>query len=115
MTTKKNLAAVLAARIKKDKAEEACRLPGARDLAQLRQFIEAAGRDGIRDQVGYLFGRKVGPALFRRPESRLFKPEYVMKAELFFEKHGAKAIVLARSPERHVQRTLWPEFAIVAK
>lgn len=48
------------------------------------------------DQVGYLFGRKVGPALFRRPESRLFKPEYVMKAELFFEKHGAKAIVLAR-------------------
>jgi membrane-associated protein len=48
------------------------------------------------DQVGYLFGRKVGPALFRRPESRLFKPEYVMKAELFFEKHGAKAIILAR-------------------
>ncbi len=48
------------------------------------------------DQVGYLFGQKVGPSLFRRPESRLFKPEYVMKAELFFERHGAKAIVLAR-------------------
>jgi membrane-associated protein len=48
------------------------------------------------DQVGYVFGRRVGPSLFRRPSSRLFKPEYVMKAELFFERHGAKAIVLAR-------------------
>jgi membrane-associated protein len=48
------------------------------------------------DQVGYVFGQKVGPSLFKRPESRLFKPEYVMKAELFFEKHGAKAIILAR-------------------
>ena len=48
------------------------------------------------DQVGYLFGRKVGPSLFRRPESRLFKPEYVIKAELFFERHGPKAIILAR-------------------
>src|SRR3954467_8010494 len=27
----------------------------------------------LGDQVGYLFGRKVGPALFRRPDSRLFK------------------------------------------
>jgi len=48
------------------------------------------------DQVGYVFGQKVGPSLFRRPESRLFKPEYVIKAELFFERHGAKAIILAR-------------------
>jgi len=48
------------------------------------------------DQVGYLFGQKVGPSLFKRPESRLFKPEYVMKAEQFFEKHGPKAIILAR-------------------
>ena len=48
------------------------------------------------DQVGYLFGQKVGPSLFKRPKSRLFKPEYVMKAEQFFEKHGSKAIILAR-------------------
>lgn len=48
------------------------------------------------DQVGYAFGQKVGPSLFKRPESRFFKPEYVMKAESFFEKHGAKAIILAR-------------------
>jgi len=48
------------------------------------------------DQVGYLFGRKVGPALFKRPESRLFKPSYVESAEKFFAKHGSKSIVLAR-------------------
>lgn len=48
------------------------------------------------DQVGYLFGRRVGPALFHRDESRLFKPEYVARSEIFFETHGPKAIVLAR-------------------
>jgi membrane-associated protein len=50
----------------------------------------------IGDQVGYVFGRKVGPALFNRPNSRLFKQENVGKAHVFFEKHGAKSIVLAR-------------------
>ena len=48
------------------------------------------------DQVGYMFGKKTGPALFTRPKSRLFKPEYTAKAGEFFDKHGAKAIVLAR-------------------
>jgi membrane-associated protein len=48
------------------------------------------------DQVGYLFGRKAGPALFRRPNSRLFKQENVEKAHEFFEKYGPRSIVLAR-------------------
>jgi membrane-associated protein len=48
------------------------------------------------DQVGYLFGKKVGPNLFQRPESRLFKPSHIDKAQAFFDKHGAKTIVLAR-------------------
>jgi membrane-associated protein len=48
------------------------------------------------DQVGYLFGRRVGPALFNRPNSRFFKRENVEKAHGFFEKYGAKTIVLAR-------------------
>ncbi|MER7166966.1 VTT domain-containing protein [Micromonospora sp. NPDC000207] len=48
------------------------------------------------DQVGYAFGRKVGPALFRRPDSRLFKQENVVKAHGFFERYGARSIVLAR-------------------
>ena len=48
------------------------------------------------DQVGYLFGRRVGPALFNRPDSRFFKRQNVEKAQRFFDKHGAKTIVLAR-------------------
>jgi membrane-associated protein len=48
------------------------------------------------DQFGYMFGKKLGPSLFNRPKSRLFKPEYTAKASEFFEKFGAKAIVLAR-------------------
>jgi membrane-associated protein len=48
------------------------------------------------DQVGYLFGARVGPSLFRRPDSRVFKQEYVEKARAFFERHGSKTIVLAR-------------------
>lgn len=48
------------------------------------------------DQVGYVFGRRVGPALFRRPDSRFFKQENVDKSKAFFDKHGAKTIVLAR-------------------
>jgi membrane-associated protein len=50
----------------------------------------------IGDQVGYLFGRKVGPALFTRPNSRVFKQENVVKAHDFFEKYGPKSVVLAR-------------------
>lgn len=48
------------------------------------------------NQVGYLIGRKAGPTLFSKPDSRLFKQEYVDKTYAFFDKHGAKAIVLAR-------------------
>lgn len=48
------------------------------------------------DQVGYAFGHRVGPALFRRPDSRLFRQEYVDKARGYFERHGSKTIVLAR-------------------
>jgi membrane-associated protein len=48
------------------------------------------------DQAGYLFGRKVGPSLFKRPESRFFKHENVEKAQAYFDKYGVKTIVLAR-------------------
>lgn len=48
------------------------------------------------DQFGYLFGRRVGSALFRRPNSRLFKQEHLAKAQEFFARYGARSIVLAR-------------------
>jgi membrane-associated protein len=45
---------------------------------------------------GYWIGRKAGPPLFHRPESKFFKPEYVERTHAFFEKYGVRAIVLAR-------------------
>lgn len=50
----------------------------------------------VGDQVGYSIGRAAGPAIFRRPDSRLFKREYVDKAYSYFERYGARTIVLAR-------------------
>jgi membrane-associated protein len=50
----------------------------------------------IGAQTGYFIGQKAGPALFRRPDSRLFKQEYVDKAQHYFDRYGTKTIVLAR-------------------
>ncbi|MCX4764011.1 VTT domain-containing protein [Streptomyces sp. NBC_01275] len=50
----------------------------------------------LGDQAGYMFGKKVGPSLFNRPDSRLFKQENIVKAHEFFEKYGPKSLVLAR-------------------
>ncbi len=50
----------------------------------------------LGDAVGYSFGRRMGRKLFRRAESTFFKPEHLERAEAFFERHGGKAIVLAR-------------------
>jgi membrane-associated protein len=46
--------------------------------------------------VGYYIGYFAGPKLFSRPDSRFFKQEYVEKTHAFLEKHGPKAVVLAR-------------------
>ena len=45
---------------------------------------------------GYSIGRRVGPSLFHRPDSRLLNPEGIAKTHAFFEKYGPKAIVLGR-------------------
>ncbi len=50
----------------------------------------------IGDSVGYWFGAKAGPAIFNRPNSRWFKRDHLLAAKAFFEKHGGKAIILAR-------------------
>ena len=50
----------------------------------------------IGDQVGFTIGQKAGPPLFRRPDSRFFKQEYVERTEHFFESHGPKTIMIAR-------------------
>lgn len=50
----------------------------------------------IGNVTGYWIGRKVGPALFNKPDSKLFKKEHVDKTHEFFERYGARAIILAR-------------------
>ena len=67
----------------------------------------------VGDQVGYLMGRRVGPAIFRRPDSRFFKQDNVDKAQAFFDRYGAKTIVLARFVP--VVRTFAPIVAGVSR
>lgn len=50
----------------------------------------------LGNQTGYLIGSKAGPAIFNKPNSKLFKRENVESAHAFFEKHGGKALILAR-------------------
>ena len=46
--------------------------------------------------MGYWTGAKVGPRLFNKPNSKIFKQEHVVTTQNFFEKHGSRAIVMAR-------------------
>jgi membrane-associated protein len=50
----------------------------------------------VGNLVGYWLGTKIGPPLFRRPDSRIFKQEYVERTHKFFDQHGPRAIILAR-------------------
>ena len=61
-------------------------------LAVLILFAAAV----IGDSVGYTFGRKLGPRLFKKQDAKLFKQEYVQHAQAFYEKHGGKTIIIAR-------------------
>ncbi len=65
------------------------------------------------DQVGYLIGRKAGQALYSRPDSRFFKRRHLERTHAFYEKHGAKTIVLARFVP--VVRTFAPAVAGAAE
>jgi membrane-associated protein len=67
----------------------------------------------LGDQLGFLIGRHFGPPLFRRPDSRLFKQEYVNRTQAFFERHGPKAVVLARFVP--VVRTFMPVAAGIGR
>lgn len=48
------------------------------------------------DQLGYVIGRKAGEGLYRRDDSRFFKKKHLQRAHEFYEKHGPKAIIIAR-------------------
>lgn len=50
----------------------------------------------VGDAVGYYTGARLGPRLFSRPKSLLFKPAHLQKAHAFYEKYGGKTIIIAR-------------------
>ncbi len=62
---------------------------------------------------GYWFGAKTGPKIFKRPDSRFFKQEYLQRAKAFYEKHGGKTIIIARFIP--IVRTFVPVVAGAAK
>ena len=67
----------------------------------------------VGDQVGYLIGKKVGPRIFHRPDSRFFRQEYVDKAYSYFDRYGGRTIILARFVP--IVRTFTPVIAGVSK
>lgn len=50
----------------------------------------------LGDATSYTIGARVGPKIFSRPSSRFLKPEHIQAAHDFYEKHGGKAIIIAR-------------------
>jgi membrane-associated protein len=67
----------------------------------------------LGDAVSYTIGARAGPHLFNKPRSRFFKPEHLHAAHAFYEKHGGKAIILARFMP--LVRTFVPVVAGVAQ
>ncbi|GHF61684.1 membrane-associated protein [Deinococcus metalli] len=63
----------------------------------------------LGDSVGYAIGRRFGPGVFNRPDSRLLRPEYVQRTQAFFDRHGSRALILARFVP--VVRTIAPTMA----
>lgn len=61
-------------------------------LLVLILFIAAV----LGDNVGYMFGKRIGRRIFRKPDSLLFHQENLERAEKFYEKYGPITIVLAR-------------------
>src|SRR5262245_8603078 len=67
----------------------------------------------LGDATSYWIGKKTGPVIFNKPRSRFFRPEHVEAAHRFYEKHGGKAIIIARFMP--LVRTFVPVIAGVGK
>jgi membrane-associated protein len=63
--------------------------------------------------TGYLIGRTIGPRLFKKEDSFLFKKKHLIKTQQFYEKHGGKTIILAQFIP--VLRTFAPVVAGIAQ
>jgi len=84
---------------------------GQLNLAVIMLLLTAACLVG--DWCGYLLGRRAGPAIFNRPDSRFFKQEHLQRTHAFYEKHGGKTIIYAKFVP--IIRTFAPFVAGVAK
>lgn len=80
-------------------------------LSTLLSFVGLCAIAG--DQLGYYIGWRSGPSLFRREDSRFFKKQHLQRAHDFFERHGTKAIILARFVP--IIRTFCPPVAGAAR
>jgi membrane-associated protein len=67
----------------------------------------------IGNEVGYFFGVKAGPALYKKEDTMLFKKKYLFQAHDFFEEHGSLAVIMARFLP--VVRTFTPIVAGIVK
>ncbi len=67
---------------------------GALDLALALIVLSVAAVAG--DTVNYAIGYRVGPSVFRKEGSRVLNREYLDRTHRFYERHGAKTIVIAR-------------------
>jgi membrane-associated protein len=67
----------------------------------------------IGDQIGYFIGKSAGPAIFKRPDSKLFSSKNAERAEAFFVKYGNKAVIFAHFVP--IMRTFVPVAAGVGK
>lgn len=80
----------------------------------IASVIIVAGLAAIAgDSVAYYIGRKLGPSVFKNKDSIIFRPDHVAKAEAFYEKYGAKTLLIAHYLP--VIRTFTPLLAGVAK
>jgi membrane-associated protein len=67
----------------------------------------------LGNNVGYIFGKKIGPRLFKRPNSLLFRQENIQKAQDFYDQYGGKTIIISRFIP--IVRTFVPLIAGIAK
>src|SRR5579863_7138208 len=67
---------------------------GELDIVRICALLTVASVVG--DQSGYFLGYRTGPAIFRRPDSLLFKQDYVTRTQAFYEKNGGKTLIYAK-------------------
>ena len=64
------------------------------DIVEICLLLLVASIGG--DQTGYYLGHRAGPKIFTRPDSRLFKKQYITETQDFYERHGGKTLIYAK-------------------